>query len=279
MRRSQGGGGTESPPRARGRDLRLIHRLPLCGITPACAGKSGRPTSQRLRSWNHPRVRGEEEAMERGMLIPKESPPRARGRVTVWSMVTQDEGITPACAGKSLRLPRLAGLVGNHPRVRGEELYLALRLEWQIGITPACAGKSQPSASFLHHDGNHPRVRGEEHHDDFLPLYIRESPPRARGRGGTGSLDRVHHGITPACAGKSSSGRKKCHARSRNHPRVRGEESNENAASEDMVIPPKCKFFALFSRAALKRRVIPNAGPGAFRLSNFCLYSSLCVPA
>ena len=228
-----------------------------------------------------------------------ESPPRARGRVTVWSMVTQDEGITPACAGKSSagraarsRIvespPRARGRANprhstcqhqrNHPRVRGEEPCLRLPslvssespprargrvqgragISDRLGITPACAGKSGTAYHYAGTGRNHPRVRGEEAIRMTGAGFWAESPPRARGRAGDGGRQALDAG---------------------NHPRVRGEESNENASSEDMVIPPKCKFFALFSRAALKRRVIPNAGPGAFRLSNFCLYSSLCVPA
>ena len=234
-------------------------------------------------------------------------------------MVTQDEGITPACAGKSLRLPRLAGLVGNHPRVRGEEWARRASHERELespprargrepglvfgvcwnGITPACAGKSSPTAKVaITAMESPPRARGRDGLDDgqlvvrgitpacagkSRPVEERhkrasESPPRARGRVLPGAAIRREFGITPACAGKRPCIFRR-RRRSQNHPRVRGEESNENAASEDMVIPPKCKFFALFSRAALKRRVIPNAGPGAFRLSNFCLYSSLCVPA
>ena len=51
-----------SPPHARGRRL-LRGRHPRCvGITPACAGKTRRPSCSHLRGRDHPRMRGEDPA-------------------------------------------------------------------------------------------------------------------------------------------------------------------------------------------------------------------------
>ena len=269
------------------------------GLTPAYAGKSEGPCYGWRGRWNHPRVRREESSGPMSHTPRTESPPRARGRADHAVPRALDAEITPACAGKSHSWLRMLLSSRNHPRVRGEENGWTTGLNHANRITPACAGKS-PAAT-------------------RETVGAMESPPRARGREQWEQFLTPMPGITPACAGKRRSTRwppspRRNHPRVRgeeiakaagigkgtespprargradrevrgfgkggNHPRVRGEESNENAASEDMVIPPKCKFFALFSRAALKRRVIPNAGPGAFRLSNFCLYSSLCVPA
>ena len=183
--------------------MRLIHRLPLCGITPACAGKRAVGAVSDSHARNHPRVRGEEWSSHESAIAelespPRargrggdgardadtegitpacagkslggevavkhrvESPPRARGRVTVWSMVTQDEGITPACAGKSLRLPRLAGLVGNHPRVRGEEAVDLGAAPWLLESPPRARGRGGGVLAAVANPRNHPRVRGEE---------------------------------------------------------------------------------------------------------------------
>ena len=51
--------------------------------------------------------------------------------------------------------------------------------------------------------------------------------------------------ITPACAGKRT-GLGGAARTAWNHPRVRGEESNENAALGDIAMSLKCKFSALF---------------------------------
>ena len=175
--------------------------------------------------------------------------------------------ITPACARKRPARRYASYPAGNHPRVHGEECRARSSLTLiqespprargradegkpsgeKIGITPACAGKRTPSC--------------------LVNTVIAESPPRARGRSRWGKRGRSLKGITPACAGKSP-----LHSRSRsvsrNHPRVRGEESNENAASEDMAIPPKSGFFALFQEPPPSAARFQSAGPGAFRLSS-----------
>ena len=90
------------------------------------------------------------------------SPPRARGKDEYYSINLAEEGITPACAGKSLRLTVLSDICKDHPRVRGEKLIVrseglneagspprargkvgnAHLIAQHFGITPACAGKS-----------------------------------------------------------------------------------------------------------------------------------------
>ena len=165
-------------------------------------------------------------------------------------------------------------------------------------FTPACAGKSTLYTSALDRYGNHPRVRGEEYKPNTRETIRRESPPRARGRAPCPTMTRssfrespprargrVHRkwlisnvlGITPACAGKSRGW--SCRTPwTGNHPRVRGEESNENAAFEGMDIPPKCKFFVLF-RNVLRVPCDSRArGPKAIRLSSIRACYMLCVP-
>ena len=131
---------------------------------------------------NHPRVRGEE----------------SLGK---WNR-KEDHGITPACAGKSAWPIGCTPGFRNHPRVRGEEHFACISMPCPCGITPACAGKRMAHRRMRAISRNHPRVRGEERMELRQTPFIRESPPRARGRGSSGPLDRVHHGITPACAGK-----------------------------------------------------------------------------
>ena len=69
-----------SPPRMRGKDFLLFHRLFSQGITPAYAGKSRsrRTTVRPLR--DHPRVCGEKHLCSQLERPPPGSPPRVRGK-------------------------------------------------------------------------------------------------------------------------------------------------------------------------------------------------------
>ena len=50
---------------------------------------------------------------------------------------------------------------------------------------------------------DHPRVCGEKFHVGFNLLADVQSPPRVRGKEGTGKTRTALERITPACAGKS----------------------------------------------------------------------------
>ncbi len=110
---------------------------------------------------------------------------------------------------------------GSPPRARG-----ARSAHRTIGdprrITPACAGSTGPSRSACRPRTDHPRVRGEHTAARCHEWAEAGSPPRARGaRVRRHRLDRTP-GITPACAGSTTS-----HCRTlvgqADHPRVRGE--------------------------------------------------------
>ena len=130
-------------------------------ITPACAGKSRRKTTDRFCSRDHPRVCGEKGhgSELRGRQVG--SPPRVRGKVYFLQQGDFTIRITPAYAGKRRSAPaptskardhpRVCGekkdagvdterLQGSPPRMRGKENLTIAGLE-DVGITPACAGK------------------------------------------------------------------------------------------------------------------------------------------
>ena len=152
--------------------------------------------------------------------------------------------ITPACAGKRGldEAPDEAG--GDHPRVRGEELYGLAKALRSAGspprargraslhgekdnprrITPACAGKSNLHLRRQSWQQDHPRVRGEERTTRRRCKKQEGSPPRARGRVGIFRLNSEGYRITPACAGKSRAALLPPGGHG-DHPRVRGEES------------------------------------------------------
>ena len=54
------------------------------------------------------------------------SPPRVRGEGVARDEQRLEIGITPACAGRRLRLPDLSGFIQDHPRVCGEKMGLVL---------------------------------------------------------------------------------------------------------------------------------------------------------
>ena len=71
-------------------------------------------------------------------------------------------GITPACAGKSYRVPDWqSGHPGSPPRVRGKAKEVVSVLSCP-GITPACAGKSGGYGIINTNSEDHPRVCGEK---------------------------------------------------------------------------------------------------------------------
>ena len=154
------GGG--SPPRMRGKEGVLQVADQLLGITPACAGKRVAGGGSSWKTWDHPRVCGEKgfwTSIPSGLVG---SPPRMRGKVQTVCPLAHLRRITPACAGKSVRLstldtgprdhPRACGekytaavllalLPGSPPRMRGKDVRQELQHSGR-GITPAYAGKS-----------------------------------------------------------------------------------------------------------------------------------------
>ena len=133
-------------------------------------------------------------------------------------------GITPARAGKSGPKAGCRCCSWNYPRSRGEKQILAAgSVAWrelpplargkdwyeQNGIeinriTPARAGKSSSSCSTVARQRNYPRSRGEKHKLFKHPRHLPELPPLARGKVHNYFFARLHPGITPARAGKSS---------------------------------------------------------------------------
>ena len=112
-------------------------------MTPACAGKSVR--------W----------AMN--ARLPRESPPRARGRGDVGHVGGFLSGITPACAGKRRIAMSNKQSNRNHPRVRGEETFTSLPLIGLVESPPRARGRAGGLGIRGNRVRNHPRVRGEEY--------------------------------------------------------------------------------------------------------------------
>ena len=131
------------------------------GTIPACAGSTpARSLSCALR-WDHPRVRGEHQAMGGVDLGPRGPSPRARGARARHVPHAGEAGTIPACAG-STPLPVTRSMPGgDHPRVRGEHVWRALVVAFTTGPSPRARGSTTPSAAGTRPTWDHPRVRGE----------------------------------------------------------------------------------------------------------------------
>ena len=231
-----------SPPRMRGKAI-VIQRVDrLGGITPACAGKRTPLLTPRSVTWDHPRVCGEKPESGRWGEQDAGSPPRMRGKAPRFLIAKGLFRITPAYAGKSVKVnepdclprdhPRVCGEKtssnvperknpGSPPRMQGKGCPLLFRYYF-IGITPACAGKSSWCGSHPPASGDHPRVCGEKVIQVVPPAPQVGSPPRVRGKVTPHHRVANDRGITPACAGKRRTTRTSG-ARYRDYPRVCGE--------------------------------------------------------
>ena len=100
------------------------------GITPACAGKTF-PILRPNPLWrDHPRVCGKNFKPLSVTLACAGSPPRVREKLIRDGVIAYADGITPACAGKTLSLWELGRWRWDHPRVCGKNctyIYLFVR--------------------------------------------------------------------------------------------------------------------------------------------------------
>ena len=170
------------------------------------------------------------------------SSPRVRGKLTLHSVKRRDDGLIPACAGKTVSNfdsacrvwahPRVCGenelkttrqrlSIGSSPRVRGKHL-VPHPVDKPTGLIPACAGKTLIQAAVTFNRPAHPRVCGENEVERTSVTTALGSSPRVRGKPAACRGNPLHRGLIPACAGKTTlsiAGRRLTGA----HPRVCGE--------------------------------------------------------
>ena len=114
-------GNIGSPPLARGKGASKLDHTHGEGITPACAGKSGRIRTVWVSAEDHPRLRGEKMSQCAPALPSSGSPPLARGKEPLFYLMFLCGRITPACAGKRSPTIKKAIHIWDHPRLRGEK--------------------------------------------------------------------------------------------------------------------------------------------------------------
>ena len=165
--------------------------------------------------------------------------------------------ITPAYAGKSVKLlapwsgfqdhPRLCGekkqksvssltVPGSPPPMRGKVFFFDPE-HLRIGITPAYAGKSDVAQSVAQQTKDHPRLCGEKIRPTGFKLMIKGSPPPMRGKEQKGVFRMKRAGITPAYAGKSYDSIRKGFFQ-KDHPRLCGEKRAVYSPSSNGVGSP-----------------------------------------
>ena len=170
-----------SSPRVRGKHDLTRTALASVGLIPACAGKTERQWLDLRRSGAHPRVCGENRATRKSTRKAPGSSPRVRGKRPDGHNASVNDGLIPACAGKTKGRdapplhewahPRVCGenvggdrchfaFSGSSPRVRGK-LPLSQSVGHSLRLIPACAGKTFLLNQRRRQLGAHPRVCGE----------------------------------------------------------------------------------------------------------------------
>ena len=244
-------------------------RVPHPGLCPGAGRGSRRRPSPRHRTsrLRSPPTAGQHARPGRvissgyGYRVGPGSPPRARGRLSVWVWRLDRRGLTPACAGTSRTVRISPALSRAHPRVRGDSVGARLRprvdrgspprarghppatnhTPRRRGLTPACAGTSSPTTSAIIGGRAHPRVRGDIDWPAVIAASLMGSPPRARGHLDPQVGDRVQCGLTPACAGTSWSASPAA-GETRAHPRVRGDiRTVSDGSSAGWGSPPRAR--------------------------------------
>ena len=233
-----------SPPLTRGKAWDGDYGLRNPRITPAYAGKRVRKTVSADLREDHPRLRGEKDAITLETGAAKGSPPLTRGKDRSCPLQLTCRGITPAYAGKSAFGSGLLSKSEDHPRLRGEKFFpesqksktegsppltrgkdpAPHKLKTRMRITPAYAGKSRRWCFRPRYYRDHPRLRGEKLTTAITFVWTQGSPPLTRGKAFNPDFVDSFDGITPAYAGKSPF-QQINRAVEEDHPRLRGEKN------------------------------------------------------
>ena len=112
-------------------------------------------------------------------------------------------GITPAGAGKTLRVLLKMRLLRDHPRRCGENCTVPTVSSLSRRITPAGAGKTGYERLEAGSAGDHPRRCGENRFMSVLRRQAQGSPPQVRGKHYPSKNHFPYYRITPAGAGKT----------------------------------------------------------------------------
>ena len=131
----------------------------------------------------------------------------------------------PRMCGDHISFPSPeADVQGSPPHVRGPLKALHL-ISLLFGITPACAGTTKNIIDPIIDNRDHPRMCGDHLDGKTLPTGYEGSPPHVRGPLSAWHKAQGDEGITPACAGTTTSD-KFASLRLWDHPRMCGDHHN-----------------------------------------------------
>ena len=125
-----------------------------------------------------------------------------RGKVFFASVCVDFSGITPAHAGKSVRVRGLPAGREDHPRTCGEKRSRASSGKVNLGSPPHMRGKVSDLREGAASHRDHPRTCGEKPALWLLVALLWGSPPHMRGKGPLFVVFCTLCRITPAHAGK-----------------------------------------------------------------------------
>ena len=185
------------------------------------------------------------------------SSPRARGAASESETSYDILGIIPARAGSSLVIMKLLAGLGDHPRARGEQIWLGfpfdvfqgssprargaviriLALDHPVGIIPARAGSRQRFVKVSVCPQDHPRARGEQRACRLAGSLLSGSSPRAGSSTGvaTPSHQSRDH---PRARGEQGGGSRKIQSCLGSSPRARGAERHRRGEPPRQGIIP-----------------------------------------
>ena len=186
----------------RGKVNHLLRRGHADRITPAHAGKSSTFVRCPAGRWDHSRVCGEKRQSKPPPSLSWGSPPRMQGKEVKALLHFNRVGITPAHAGKSMTLPSIANIRGDHPRVCGEKIFVDDWLRHILGSPPHMRGKGNDNVGICRNCRDHPRTCGEKSPKGRKRRAAIGSPPHMRGKVPDVPVAALPQGITPAHAGK-----------------------------------------------------------------------------
>ena len=135
------GSAAGSPPPMRGKVKVSFHRTCVNGITPAYAGKRTLQAEPPAEWQDHPRLCGEKYSKKAAAKAGIGSPPPMRGKAYSIFEPSILFRITPAYAGKSLRLSCGKRSQWDHPRLCGEKIYTKTSTNNNKGSPPPMRGK------------------------------------------------------------------------------------------------------------------------------------------
>ena len=133
--------GNGSSPLARGRRSGRRSRGRRTGLIPAGAGQTELAPNPVECYAAHPRWRGADRNRATEALAPQGSSPLARGRHSVGEKARREEGLIPAGAGQTLRVPGRRRRRRAHPRWRGADVDGRGCGTHAIGSSPLARGR------------------------------------------------------------------------------------------------------------------------------------------